>query len=176
MRTYEQYPKYIIFITNLLAVIIYALGVMILLPYGLLAGILYLCYAFWLEMRLFRKACVHCHYYGKRCAFGKGTICSFLFKKGDPKKFTETEFSWKQLIPDFMVTLIPLIAGTVILILNYSTSLLVLMVLLLVLSFVGNGYVRGQLACKYCKQRELGCPAEQLFKGRTSRASPPKAR
>jgi hypothetical protein len=23
--------------------------------------------------------------------------------------------------------------------------------------------VRGQLACKYCKQRELGCPAEQLF-------------
>ncbi|MFH1684097.1 MAG: hypothetical protein ABIA67_04360 [Candidatus Margulisiibacteriota bacterium] len=25
------------------------------------------------------------------------------------------------------------------------------------------GYLRGSLACKFCKQRELGCPAEQLF-------------
>jgi hypothetical protein len=23
--------------------------------------------------------------------------------------------------------------------------------------------VRGQLACRYCKQREIGCPAAQLF-------------
>jgi hypothetical protein len=23
--------------------------------------------------------------------------------------------------------------------------------------------VRGQLACRYCKQRIIGCPAEQLF-------------
>jgi hypothetical protein len=31
------------------------------------------------------------------------------------------------------------------------------------LTFIGNGLVRGSLACKYCKQREIGCPAEQLF-------------
>jgi hypothetical protein len=23
--------------------------------------------------------------------------------------------------------------------------------------------MRGQLACRYCKQREIGCPAAQLF-------------
>jgi hypothetical protein len=23
--------------------------------------------------------------------------------------------------------------------------------------------IRGSIACKYCKQRELGCPAEQMF-------------
>jgi hypothetical protein len=23
--------------------------------------------------------------------------------------------------------------------------------------------VRGHIACKYCKQREIGCPAQRLF-------------
>jgi hypothetical protein len=31
------------------------------------------------------------------------------------------------------------------------------------LSMGGNAMLRGSLACKYCKQKELGCKAEQLF-------------
>jgi len=29
---------------------------------------------------------------------------------------------------------------------------------------VGNSYVRGSLACKFCRQRQLGCPAEKMFR------------
>jgi hypothetical protein len=36
---------------------------------------------------------------------------------------------------------------------------------LIALSFVGNAVLRGSFACKYCKQREIGCPAEKLFGG-----------
>jgi hypothetical protein len=31
------------------------------------------------------------------------------------------------------------------------------------LACVGNGFIRVSLACKFCRQRELGFPAEQLF-------------
>jgi hypothetical protein len=36
-------------------------------------------------------------------------------------------------------------------------------VALVFLGSVGTGFVRGQLACKHCKQRERGCAAERLF-------------
>jgi len=35
--------------------------------------------------------------------------------------------------------------------------------MLILLTSAGNSYIRGSLACKYCQQRELGCPAEKLF-------------
>jgi hypothetical protein len=38
-----------------------------------------------------------------------------------------------------------------------------LVIMLVLLSTIGNSFVRGSLACRYCKQRDLGCPAEQLF-------------
>ena len=42
-------------------------------------------------------------------------------------------------------------------------AVLVLVAVLLILGFPGTAFVRGQLACRFCRQRELGCPAEQLF-------------
>ena len=36
-------------------------------------------------------------------------------------------------------------------------------VLIILLTTLGNAIVRGSLACKHCMQRELGCPAEKLF-------------
>ena len=68
-----------------------------------------------------------------------------------------------------MVTLIPLAAGIAMLIQDFSWLVLFLIVTLIFLGSVGAGFVRGQLACKYCKQRELGCPAERLF-GKTKHA------
>jgi hypothetical protein len=40
---------------------------------------------------------------------------------------------------------------------------LVLVVALIFLGFAGNAYVRSRLACRYCTQREIGCPAQKLF-------------
>ena len=46
---------------------------------------------------------------------------------------------------------------------HFSWVLLLAIGALVLLGSVGTGFIRGQLACKYCRQRELGCPAEQLF-------------
>jgi hypothetical protein len=62
-----------------------------------------------------------------------------------------------------LVLIFPLVGGIIILIMDFTWLILVLMVILVVLSLGGNALIRGSLACKYCKQRELGCPAEQLF-------------
>ena len=69
----------------------------------------------------------------------------------------------KDIIPDFLTFIFPLIGGIALLISNFSWLIIVLLVILVILGFGGNAVVRGSFACKYCKQREIGCPAERLF-------------
>jgi len=73
------------------------------------------------------------------------------------------QMTWKDMLPDIMVSLIPFVVGIILLIIHFNWTMLILVVALFLLASVGNGYVRSSLACKYCKQRELGCPAEKLF-------------
>ncbi len=130
---------------------------------GIVWGMLYAAYCIWMEWRLLSGSCRNCYYYGKRCGFGKGRICSWFFTKATEQTLNTKQISWRDLVPDFMVSLIPLGAGIALLIRSFSWPVLLLIVTLVFLGSVGTGLVRGQLACKYCKQRELGCPAEQLF-------------
>jgi hypothetical protein len=130
---------------------------------GIWWAVLYLLYCGFIETRLLRRSCVNCYYYGRLCAFGKGKLSALLFKKGDPEKFAQDQIRWLDLVPDFLVSIIPLIAGIVLLATSFNWVILVLLVVLLALSSGGNAFIRGSYACKYCKQKELGCPAEKLF-------------
>jgi hypothetical protein len=136
---------------------------MITLRLGWIAAVLYLVFILALELRLISKHCVNCYYWGKTCGFGQGRLSSLFFKRGDPSKFCENKMSWKDMIPDLLVSLVPLIIGIVLMIIKFDFILLFASVILIVLTTSGNGFIRGNLTCKYCKQRELGCPAEKLF-------------
>jgi len=163
VKCYKNYPYWIIIVSNLLTLSIYTIGITIIKPLGIIWLLIYLAYLVFLEIRLLKKSCVHCYYYGKFCAFGKGKICSLFFKKGNKEGFTGN-FTWKDLIPDMLVAIIPVIIGIVRLIMDFNWILLFLIVLLFLLVSTGNGLVRGSLACKYCRQREINCPAEKMFK------------
>ena len=106
---------------------------------------------------------IHCYYYGKVCAFGRGKICSWFFKKGDLQKFADKEISWVHILPDFLVVIIPLVGGIVLLVISFNWLILVLIIVQFLVFFIGAAIIRGQLACKHCKQRELGCPAAKAF-------------
>ncbi len=162
-KSYENYPCKIIIISNLVSIAIYLAGAFIIYQLGVIWLLPYLLYIFGLEILLLKRSCVNCYYYGKCCAFGKGKISSMFFKKGSPKAFLKDNFTWKDILPSFLVSIIPIVAGIILLILNFNWPILLLIILLVILTSVGNGFVRGSLACKFCKQRELGCPAEQLF-------------
>ena len=163
---YENFPVRIVLLSNGVAILIYALGAYILGRLGILFAILYLLYCLWVEVSVLRASCVHCYYYGKVCGLGKGKLCSWLFQKGDPQRFVEREVSWREIVPDMMVLIFPLVGGIVLLIKAFTWLLVVMLVILVFLSLGGNAIVRGSFACKYCKQREIGCPAQQLFGGR----------
>jgi len=160
---YEDYPLWIVLITNSIAFSIYAAGAFVLYQIGWIWLVLYMLYIIGLEIRLLGKSCVNCYYYGKVCAFGKGKISCLLFKKGSTKKFAEGKITLKDIAPDFLVSLIPIIAGIILLVIDFNWLLFSMVLIVTVFTFLGNGLVRGFLACKYCKQREIGCPAEQLF-------------
>jgi hypothetical protein len=161
--TYSSYPLRYVLAANAVSLSIYALGAVIVAPVGWWAVAVYLLVCLAVESNVLARSCVDCYYYGKTCAFGKGRLCAVLFKRGDPKRFAAREISWLTLFPDFSVFLIPVIVGGAMLAITFVWWRAALILALVLLTFAGNAAVRTGFACKHCKQRELGCPAEKLF-------------
>jgi hypothetical protein len=159
---YENYPLKIVFLSNLLTISIYITGAFIIYQVGWLYSTLYVIYCLILEIKLLKTGCVNCYYYGKTCGFGKGRLSALFFKKGDPSKFTQKELKWKDMVPDMLVFIVPTLAGIFLLLSNFTWIILALILVLLTLSLFGNALIRG-LTCNKCKQRDLGCPAQDLF-------------
>ena len=171
-KRFENYPAWIILTCNLVSLAIYAIGAVILSGISLWVSVAYLLFCLWLELRVMRKRCVNCFYYGKKCGTGKGRLCARLFKRGDPQTFAEKEASWKELLPDLLVSLLPLLAGIALSILDFTWFRTVLLALLIALTSGGTGFIRGNLLCKYCEQGRLGCPAAKLFEKATGKNAP----
>jgi hypothetical protein len=162
-KTYDNYPIWIVILSNSFSLIIYTLGIIILYRTGWIVSFLYLIFILTLEYRLISTHCINCYYWGKTCGFGKGRLSSLVFKSGDVSKFCNNEISWKEMIPDLLISLIPVGTAIVLLIIEFDFFLLLVAVLLITLTTIGNGFIRGKLTCRFCKQRESGCPAQKLF-------------
>ncbi|MCD4705964.1 hypothetical protein K8R61_02685 [bacterium] len=162
-KTFDNFPCWIIIISNFVSIAIYLIGAYIIYQLSIIWLLIYLLYILGLETRLMKKSCVNCYYYGKFCAFGKGKISALFFKKGNSQKFINRKITCKDILPDFFVSIIPLVIGIALLILNFNWLILLLIILLVILASAGSGFIRSSLACKFCKQRKIGCPAEQLF-------------
>jgi hypothetical protein len=163
IESYENFPLWMPFIAVLLSLIGYILGAYILSGFGLFIVALYIIYCIFIELLVIFRSCKYCYYYGKICGLGKGKIAPLFTKKGTPSKFIDKKISWYDLIPDFLVGIIPLIGGIILLYNDFSYVILGLIILLLVIFFGGTGFIRGSFACRYCKQKELGCPAQEIF-------------
>ena len=172
---FENYPLRIVVLSNLFNFSIWIIGAYVLLGIGILISILFLVYCIIMELRVLTKSCVNCYYYGKVCFTGKGKICSLIFKKGESNRFISGKITWKDILPDMMVFIFPILGGIVLLMISFSIVIVLLLILLLLMSTIGNAVVRGSLACKYCRQREIGCPAQKLFdkEGKKSPDQPP---
>jgi hypothetical protein len=166
-KAYESFPVGVAILCYLVGLLTYAVGAYVLAGFGVLASILYLLYCLWMEVRLLRVGCVDCYYYGKVCGLGRGRVCSLLFRKGDPQRFVEKQVSWADMLPDFLVVILPIVGGIVLLVRDFTWLGLVALVVLGILYFAGNAVVRGSFACKYCKQGQIGCPALELFGGKS---------
>ena len=163
IRSYENFPIRLVAAAVLVNVSIYALGAFILAGFGSVMTALYLLYCLGNEVRVMKTSCVDCYYYDKWCAFGKGKAAALFFKQGDPQRFLTKAISRKELIPDMLVVIFPLIGGIALLIRDFSWGTVIALVFLLAFSLGGTYLIRSRVACAGCKQREMGCPAEQFF-------------
>ncbi|MFH1101999.1 MAG: hypothetical protein V1726_08215 [Methanobacteriota archaeon] len=107
--------------------------------------------------------CKNFYYYGRVCGLGKGKIAPVCTRKGDGKKFTERVVTFSDLIPDFLVTIFPVVGGIILSIFDFSLLRVGLIIVLMVWSVGGTAVLRSSLVCTHCKQREIGCPAQQFF-------------
>jgi hypothetical protein len=161
--TCEQFPRWMVAATLLIQAAVSILGAYILLQVSAALVVIYAACILALEYRLLRHSCVNCYYYGRLCCFGKGRLAAAFFRRGDPEAFLRKEIRWIDILPDFLVSLVPLILGIVLLVLSFDAVLLVAVVALGVLAFPVQGFIRGNWSCRFCRQREMGCPAERLF-------------
>jgi len=162
-KVFENYPLWIVFITVLQNLIIYAAGAYLLFKIWLIWGIIYILYILFLEIYTRKEGCVSCCYYNKRCAFGRGKIAGLLFKKEDPQKFCKKQVTFLKLIPHILVFLIPVVAGVFLLIQSFNWIILILTLIPVFSWFVGNQLVYGKLACPHCAQGRICCPANAFF-------------
>lgn len=164
-RTYDDFPVPMVLLAVVVTLSLYALGAIILSGFGPGMTLLYLLFIVGNEVHVMKKSCVDCFYYGRWCAFGRGKLAALIFRKGEPGRFIAKKIGWVDLLPDMLVLLIPLGGGIALLVQGFSWGLALLLAALLGLALGGNYVVRSQVACKYCRQSELGCPAERLFSG-----------
>ncbi len=160
---YENYPAWIIVVCNAVPVSLYIIGAVILAGFSPWVSVAYLLFCLWQEARVMRKSCANCFYYGKNCGTGKGRLCALLFKRGDPQRFATKEANWKELLPDLLISLIPLLGGIILSFLDFAWLRVLLLAILVALASAGTGAIRSNLLCKYCEQGRLGCPALKLF-------------
>jgi hypothetical protein len=165
--TFEQYPPWMVAVCSGVGLTIYAIGLGLVAQLGPVWAAAYAVYCAWVEWRVLAASCRNCWYYGKRCAFGKGRVCAWLLRRGDGQAFCDRRITCRDVAPDLLVALMPLAAGIAVLVRGFSWPILLLTAALVALASAGNGFVRGKLACAHCRQRELGCPAEQPFRKAT---------
>jgi len=162
-EVYNQFPLHLVLLCVVVNILIYLIGAYLIAPLGKIFVVLYLLYCLGMEIRVSIMSCRDCYYYGKLCAFGRGKICSLLFRKGSPERFKKKKISWINLVPDFLVSLIPLAIGVFCLVQSFSWLRLSFILVLVMIAFPVTGFLRGSISCKFCKQKEIGCPAIQLF-------------
>jgi hypothetical protein len=161
--TFENYPLRMVAPTVLVQLAIYVLGGILVLRFGAAFPAVYAACILGLEYRVLQNSCRSCSYYGKTCCFGRGRLCTLVLGKGDPEKFAEREIGWTDVLPDFLVSTVPLLAGIILLVIRFDALLLAEVMALALLAFPATGFIRKAWACRFCRQREAGCPAEQLF-------------
>ena len=144
-KSFERYPLWIVFVTNLVSLSVYFVGFYLTYQITPIFSLLFLFYLIYVELSIYREGCVFCYYYGKMCAFGRGKIAKFLLKKGDPRKFYEKEVSFKDFIPQMIVSIIPLSAGIYLLFKDFRWPILGLTIWPVIVWMVGYPNIFGRL-------------------------------
>lgn len=160
---FEKYPLSTVFVFQFVSLVNYAIGIYLLYQISVLFSMIFVFYILIMEFSVYKEGCVSCCYYGRRCMSGRGKIAAKFFNKEDPKRFCEKQVTWKNLLPQILLSLIPIIAGVYLLVYEFSWLVVGLILVPVLTWFVLNPMMYGKLGCLHCKQGRICCPANDFF-------------
>lgn len=159
-KYYENYPFSTVCICSGQTILSYILGTWILFLVNEWLGFGYI--LLWLFSLLIsmKLRCCYCYYYGRTCSFSLlSKLAGMIFNKGDPQEFKSSKKVMPVAAVSFIVSLLPLVGGVILNIMNFSWLNVLLLGVYILSAFLVSFPIRGSLSCKHCKQGELGCPA-----------------
>ena len=150
---YEEYPLYFVLFQNIFLAIYFGIGFIGMLPlqirdFPIVSAFYALFLAIMLLFVIRKHLCTNCYYYGKRCSTAWGKLSSLMFKKNSGNYELGAKLAN---ITWMLATLIPIARITAALILNYSPSNLILLILFILLTPVN--FITHKKACEKCKMR-----------------------
>jgi hypothetical protein len=153
---YENYPWTTPLLENIVWIGVYVLGFIIFILFNVWVAMIYLGYSIvCMYILIPRFVCTHCLYYGKTCHSGQGRLAAFLFSRRDTTLFGSYFKYMRFAAPVFLA---PLIAGLILLSLNFSWERVVLIISFGMLALWCTRIVTMRLGCPYCNQKST-CPA-----------------
>ncbi len=153
----ENFSSTGIIIGNALMLILIALGAIACSYFSPILMYSYLAFSIIMVFLVLRKlVCTNCYYYGKKCAIGWGKLSAVFFKKGDINKFSSNKGIKIAPIVYGIISFVPIVLIIIAIILDFSITKLIVLVLLLALSAY-SGSIGRKKSCIKCKMR-LICP------------------
>lgn len=150
----EEYPWWLVVAGNLLMLAWIGLGTASCYFLNHIAAWIFLAVALLLVFVVLRKlVCTNCYYYGKRCASGWGKLSALMFKQGDIEQFNDSV--GVKLAPAIygLLTLVPLVLGTIAAVRDFSVAKVIVLAALLLLGFY-SGAISRKKSCSQCKMRD----------------------
>jgi cell division protein FtsW (lipid II flippase) len=123
---------------------------------GIVFALLYFLYGIAGTIWFIIFICPYCNFFGTRsCPCGYGQLAPFFRSKEDEEDF---KGKFRRHIPVIVpLWIIPLVAGTIFLIMDLSITVLVLMVLFAIDSYVVLPLISRKYGCAHCPQKDT-CP------------------
>ncbi len=136
----------------------YFIGTLVIYSFNSISGICYGILCILTIIVSLKLRCSYCFYYGKKCGFGFGILSKIFFSQGEFKEFNNSKNVIPVLIISMCTSIIPVIVGIVLLIVNFSVFHLIYFILYILVAFLPNFFMRNKV-CERCEQGKLGCPA-----------------
>ena len=161
-RHQKEYTQLEVFLDNLPYIFMTIIGTVIHIHAfgtsisGFIFSSIYFIYCLFGALWIIIFVCPYCEYFDTRlCPCGYGQIAVKLRKKKLKNKFAE---KFKKHIPVIVpLWVIPLIVGTVTLLRNYNSTLLFLLILFIINSYIILPLLARLYGCGHCPQKE-DCP------------------
>jgi hypothetical protein len=152
----KEISIWLVLLDNLPTLLLIGIGAIIISFASTIGTIMYLSYSIFSIIWFWARICTTCDFYDTRsCPCGYGRISSFLFKKQEHKSFKKA-FK-RNIIVLFPWWFIPPLLGMYILIKEFSTLLLSLVIAFCIVGFIIIPFISRFVGCKNCSEKE-NCP------------------